>query len=169
VELTRFNPELVHPTVFIAEGAVVVGDVVLEEDCSVWFNAVLRGDVERLTIRRQTNIQDGCILHTSHEYPVLIDEGVTVGHGAVVHGATIGRNTLIGIRAILLDGVTVGDDCIVAAGSLLTAHREYPSGHLIMGAPATVARRLKPEEIAQNRRTAQAYVSRARMYSISRQ
>ena len=98
-----FRPELVHPTVFIAPGAIVVGEVYLAEGVNIWFNAVLRGDVESLTLSADVNIQDGCVLHTSHGYLLLLEEGVSVGHRAIVHGARVGRNTLIGMGALLLD------------------------------------------------------------------
>lgn len=159
-----FRPELAHPTVFIAPGAVVVGEVYLAEDVNIWFNAVLRGDVEALTVGVGVNIQDGCVLHTSHGYPLTLAEGVSVGHRAIVHGATVGRNSLIGMGALLLDGVAVGADCIVAAGALLPGGKIYPAGSLIMGSPARVVRPLTEAEIAHNRETAAGYIQRARRY-----
>lgn len=159
-----FRGELIDPTVFIADGAIVVGAVHLAAQCSVWFNAVLRGDVEALTIGERSNIQDGCLLHTSHGFPLIIGAGVTVGHGAVIHGAQIGDNTLIGMRALLLDGVVVGADCLVAAGALLTPGKHFPPGSLIMGSPARVVRALTAEEIAQQRDSAQHYVELAAKY-----
>ncbi|MDX9955694.1 MAG: gamma carbonic anhydrase family protein [Anaerolineae bacterium] len=159
-----FRPELVHPTVFIASGAVVVGEVYLAEGVNIWFNAVLRGDVESLTLEANVNIQDGCVLHTSYGYPLLLEEGVSVGHRAIVHGARVGRNTLIGMGALLLDGVEVCADCIVAAGALLPRGKSYPTGSLIMGSPARVVRALTEEEIQHNREVAAAYVRRAQHY-----
>lgn len=159
-----FRPELVHPTVFIAPGAIVVGEVYLAEGVNIWFNAVLRGDVESLTLGANVNIQDGCVLHTSHGYPLLLEEGVSVGHRAIVHGARVGRNTLIGMGALLLDGVEVGADCIVAASALLPGGKLYPAGSLIMGSPARVVRALTEDEIQHNREVAAAYVRRAQRY-----
>lgn len=150
----HFRPELMHPTVFIAPGAIVVGEVYLAEGVNIWFNAVLRGDVESLTLGANVNIQDGCVLHTSHGYLLLLEEGVSVGHGAIVHGARVGRNTLIGMGALLLDGVEVGADCIVAASALLPGGKLYPAGSLIMGSPARVVRALTEDEIQHNREVA---------------
>lgn len=159
-----FRPELVHPTVFIAPGAIVVGEVYLAEGVNIWFNAVLRGDVESLTLSADVNIQDGCVLHTSHGYPLLLEEGVSVGHRAIIHGARVGRNTLIGMGALLLDGVEVGAGCIVAAGALLPGGKLYPAGSLIMGSPARVVRALTEDEIQHNREVAASYVQCAQRY-----
>ncbi len=159
-----FRPELAHPTVFIAPGAIVVGEVYLARNVNIWFNAVLRGDVEALALGADVNVQDGCILHTSRGYPLVLEEGVSVGHRAVVHGAQVGRNTLIGMGALLLDGAKVGADCMVAAGSLLPGEKSYPVGSLIMGSPARVIRSLTEAEIAHNREIAAAYIQRARLY-----
>lgn len=161
---TKFRSELVHPTVFIAPGAVVVGDVTLAEAVSVWFNATLRGDTTPIRVGLGTNIQEGCILHADPGFPTIIGAGVTVGHGAVVHGAKIGDNTLIGIRSVLLNGVVVGENCIVGACALLTEGKEYPAGSLILGVPAQVMRSLTPEEIERNRAAARGYVEKARAF-----
>ncbi len=161
---TTFRPELVHTTVFIAQGVIIVGDVTLAEEASVWFNSTLRGDTTPLTIGPRTNIQEGCILHADPGFPAILGAGVTVGHGAVVHGAKIGDNTLIGIRAVLLNGVVVGENCIVGAGALLTEGKEFPPGSLILGTPAQVKRPLTPAEIERNRLTAATYVQRARAF-----
>ncbi len=152
----------INPTAFVVADATVVGDVRLAAETSVWHHAVLRGDVEPLTIGPRTNIQDGSILHTSRGFPLALAEGVTVGHGAVIHGARVGANTLVGIRAVLLDGVVVGEDCLVAAGALLAPGKHFPPGSLIMGVPARVVRPLTPDEIAHNREAARRYVERAR-------
>jgi carbonic anhydrase/acetyltransferase-like protein (isoleucine patch superfamily) len=161
---TRFRPEQVHASVFVAQGAVIVGDVHLDEKASVWFGAVLRGDTEPIRIGAGTNIQDGAILHVDPGFPLSVGRDVTVGHGAVIHGAQVGDNTLIGIRSVLLNGVVVGENCIVGACSLLTQGKVFPPGMLIMGTPAKVVRPLTPEEIAQNRISAQTYVSRAQSF-----
>jgi carbonic anhydrase/acetyltransferase-like protein (isoleucine patch superfamily)/Uma2 family endonuclease len=162
---TKFHPEQIHPSVFIAAGAVVVGDVTLGEQASVWFNATLRGDVEAITVGPRSNIQEGCILHADPGYPTVIGAGVTVGHGAVVHGARVGDNCIVGIRAVLLNGSVVGENSIVGACALLTEGKVYPPNSLILGMPARVVRDLTPEEIATNRSSAARYVERAAAFS----
>ncbi len=161
---TQFRAEQIHPTAFIAQGAVIVGDVTIGEECSVWFNATLRGDSMPLTIGPRTNIQEGCIFHADPGFPAIIGAGVTVGHGAIVHGAQVGDNALIGIRSVLLNGVVVGENCIVGACALLTQGKEFPPGSLIMGAPAKVIRPLTPAEIERNRHAAEEYVKRSRAF-----
>jgi carbonic anhydrase/acetyltransferase-like protein (isoleucine patch superfamily) len=161
---TQFRPEQVHPTAFIAPGAIVVGDVTLGEETSVWFNATLRGDTTPVTIGPRSNIQEGCIFHADPGFPAIIGAGVTVGHGAVVHGAQVGDNSLIGMRSVLLNGVVVGENCIIGACALLTEDKKFPAGTLIMGAPAKAVRELTPEEIERNRRAAAEYVKRSRAF-----
>ncbi|GAB4443601.1 MAG: gamma carbonic anhydrase family protein [Anaerolineae bacterium] len=161
---TQFRPEQIHPTAFIAPGVVIVGDVTLGEESSVWFNATLRGDTAPLTIGPRTNIQEGCIFHADPGFPVIVGAGATIGHGAVIHGAQVGDNTLIGIRSVLLNGVVVGENCIVGACALLTQGKVFPPGSLIMGAPAKVIRELTPAEIEGNRRSAEEYVKRSRAF-----
>ena len=161
--MTEKPPKLpaIHPTAFIAPGAVVTGDVRLGEGSSVWFNATLRGDIEPLIIGPRTNVQDGCVFHTSRGFPVRLEAGVTVGHAAVIHGATVGANTLVGIGAILLNGVEVGENCLVAAGSVLTEGNRFPPGALLLRTSAPVARPPRRAEIQENRRAAARYVRRA--------
>ncbi|HLV36894.1 MAG TPA: gamma carbonic anhydrase family protein [Spirillospora sp.] len=161
---TRFRPEQVHPSVFVASGAVIVGDVTLAEDSSVWFNAVLRGDTEAVRVGAGTNIQDGAILHADPGYPTVIGTGCTVGHRAIVHGARVGDNTLVGMGAILLNGVEVGENCIIGAGALLTQGKVFEPGSLILGSPARVIRALTPAEIAANRASAADYTRKARAF-----
>ena len=162
---TLFHPEQVHPSAFIAPGAVVVGDVTLSAQASVWFHASLRGDVEAITVGPRTNIQEGCILHADPGYPTVIGADVTVGHGAVVHGARVGDNCIVGICAVLLNGSVVGENSIVGAGALLTEGKVYPPNSLILGMPARVVRELTPEEVAANRASAARYVARAAAFS----
>jgi carbonic anhydrase/acetyltransferase-like protein (isoleucine patch superfamily) len=161
---THPRPNQIHPSVFVAQGAVIVGDVTLAEDASVWFNAVLRGDTEKLVIGAGCNIQDGAILHADPGFPTLIDAGCTIGHRAIIHGARISANVLIGMGAILLNGVEVGADSIVGAGALLTQGKIFPPQSLILGSPAKVVRELTPEEIAANRTSAQEYIQKARAF-----
>lgn len=161
---TMFRPHQVHPGAWIAPGAVVVGDVTLHEGASVWFMAVLRGDTEALTVGPGSNIQDGAVLHADPGFPLLLGAGVTVGHRAVVHGARVGDNTLVGMGAILLNGAQVGADCIIGAGALLTGGQQFPPGMLILGSPARVVRPLRPEEVESNRSSAAGYVEKARAF-----
>ena len=160
----EFHPELLHPSVFVGQGAVIVGQVSLGEACGVWFNATLRGDTTPVQIGPRTNIQESAVLHADPGFPAIVGEGVTIGHGAVVHGAKVGDNSLIGIRAVLLNGVVVGQDCVVGANSLLTPGKKVPDGELILGSPAKVVRELSPEEIEANRKTARGYVEKARAF-----
>ncbi len=156
-----FRPDQVAATAFIAPGAAVVGDVTLGENASVWFAAVLRGDTEPIRVGARTNIQDGSVLHADPGFPCTLGEGVTVGHRAIVHGAVIEDNVLIGMGAIVLNGAHIGRDSIIAAGAVVTQGAEIPPGSLVMGMPAKVKRPLKPEEIEANRLAAQHYVENA--------
>ena len=161
---TAFRPHQIHSSVWLAPGAIVVGDVTLAEDCGVWFNASLRGDTEAILIGPRTNIQEGAIFHADPGFPVVVGADVTVGHGAIVHGARIGDQTTIGMRATLLNGSVIGSHSLVGAGSLVTEGKSFPSGVLIVGSPARVVRDLTPEEIERNLRAATIYVQRARAF-----
>lgn len=149
--------------VVILPGAMVVGDVTFGPGCSVWFNAVLRGDGEPITIGAGTNIQDGSILH-SDVFPTTLGEYVTVGHGAIVHGCTVGDNTLIGMGATLLNGAKIGKNCIVGAGALVTGKLDAPDGSMVLGSPAKVVRPLTPEELAGLRSSAEHYIELREAY-----
>ncbi|MGI9289704.1 MAG: gamma carbonic anhydrase family protein [Gammaproteobacteria bacterium] len=150
--------------VFVAPSADVIGDVVLETGSSIWFNAVLRGDIETITIGKGSNIQDGTVCHTDPNNPCTVGDGVTVGHMAMLHGCTIGDGSLIGIGATLLNGSSVGKNCIVGAHSLITAGKKFPDNVVIMGAPAKVVREVTPEDIESLKANADRYVQRARRY-----
>lgn len=147
--------------VYIARGAVVVGDVTLGEGSSVWYNAVLRGDINRIEVGRQTNIQDNVVIHLSTDLPVLIGNRVTIGHSAVVHACTIQDETLIGIGAVVLDGAEIGRQCLVGARALVTPRTKIPDGSLVLGAPAKVVRRLNEEEKTYLRKATDHYVQNA--------
>ena len=156
---------IVDATAFVVDSAVVIGDVVLAADVSLWFNAVVRGDVERIRIGPGTNVQDNATVHVTHDrWPTLVGEGVTVGHAAVLHGCTIGDHALIGIGAIVLDGVVVGEECLVGAGALVTPGTRLPPRSLVLGSPARAIRELNAGEIEQLHRSAANYVERARRY-----
>jgi carbonic anhydrase/acetyltransferase-like protein (isoleucine patch superfamily) len=148
----------VGKTSWISPQAVLMGDVRLGEDCSVWPGAVLRADENTIRIGDQTNIQDGAILHVSGKNPLLIGSRVTVAHGAVVHACTVGDGCLVGIRSVLLDGVVVGENCLIGAGALLTHGMLVPSGSLVTGMPAKVVRPLNEEEYRLLRQSAESYV-----------
>ena len=143
--------------VLICDGAKVSGDVTLGRGVSVWYNAVLRGDDGAITVGEDTNIQDCAVLHEE----TRVGAGCTIGHGAIVHGCTVGDNVLIGMGAVVLNGAVIGDDCVVGAGALVTGKMNAPAGSMILGSPAKVVRSLTEEEIASNRRSAQGYLETA--------
>lgn len=161
---STFQPQKTHPSAFIAPGAIVIGDVTLSADASVWFNAVLRGDSEALRIGAGSNIQDGAIAHADPDLPLVIGAGVSVGHRAIVHGAHIGAGSLIGMGAIVMNGARIGPSCLVGAGALVTEGKVFPERSLILGAPARLTRQVTEAEIAMMRRTAAEYVEKARAF-----
>jgi carbonic anhydrase/acetyltransferase-like protein (isoleucine patch superfamily) len=155
----------VDPAAWIADSAVVVGDVVIGPEASLWFHAVVRGDVERVRIGARTNIQDNATVHVTRDrWPTILGDGVTVGHNAVVHGCTVGDHCLIGIGAIVLDGAVLERECLVGAGAVVTPGTHVPAGSLVLGQPARVVRPLRPEEIAQLHASAAGYVERLALY-----
>ncbi|HEY4613365.1 MAG TPA: gamma carbonic anhydrase family protein [Bacteroidota bacterium] len=155
----------IHESVHVADGAQIIGDVEIGEGSSVWFNAVIRGDVNYIRIGSRTNIQDNCTLHVTHQkYPLVIGSNVTVGHGAIVHGATVGDHCLIGMGAMILDDSKVGPYALVAAGSLVLEHFVVPEGTLVAGVPAKVRRALTEEERKGLDQAAQNYIHYVQMY-----
>lgn len=160
----RDTEPIIHESVFVAPGAVVVGDVELEEDSSVWYHVTIRGDRAPIHVGRGSNIQDNCVVHVGDGFPVRIGENVTVGHSAVVHGTTIGNNCLIGMGAILMNGSRIGDNCIIGAGSLVPQGREIPAGSLVMGSPARVIRPATDEELERAWANTRLYVEEAARY-----
>ncbi len=138
-------------------GAVVVGDVKLGEDCSIWYNAVLRADEAPIVIGDGSNVQDNAVLHVSEGHPLTVGRDVTVGHGAILHSCSVGDNTLIGMGAIVLDDAVIGRNCIIAAGALVTGRTVIPDGSMVMGSPAKVKRELTGEEIAGIAENARVY------------
>ena len=137
----------IDETAFIAEGARIIKDVVLEKNSSVWFNSVLRGDGGQIIVGENSNIQDGCVVHAEEDEPVILGKNVTVGHMALLHGCRIGENSLIGMGSIVMNGAVVGKDCIIGAGSLVTFGTVIPDGSLAFGRPAKVMRKLSEQEI----------------------
>jgi len=164
---TTFQPQKVHPSAFVAAGAIVIGDVTLGAGVSVWFNAVLRGDSESLTVGAGSNIQDGAVCHADPDLPLVIGTGVTIGHRAIAHGAHIGDHSLIGMGAIVMNGARIGAHCLVGAGALVTGGKAFPARSLIMGSPARLVRSVTDQEIAMMRRTAAEYVEKGRAFRAS--
>ena len=147
-------------SVLLAEGARVSGDVTLGHEVNIWYNAVLRGDDGAIVVGDETNIQDCAVLHEE----TTVGRGCTIGHGAIVHGCTVGDNTLVGMGAIILNGARIGSNCIVGAGALVTGKMDAPDGMMILGSPAKVVRPLTEAEIESNRASAQGYLEAARRY-----
>lgn len=135
---------IVHPDAFIAETAVLIGDVEIGKDSSVWYGAVLRGDINSIKIGERTNIQDNCVIHIDIDKPTVIGDDVTVGHGAILHGCTIGNAVLIGMGAVVLDGAQIGDGCVIAAGAVVKERANIPPRTLVAGIPAKPKRELDP-------------------------
>ena len=155
----------IHETAFIADDAIVIGDVEIGEQSSVWFGSILRGDVNFIRVGKRANIQDGSIIHvSSRTHPTIIEDQVTLGHRVTLHGCHIETGCLIGIGAIILDGVRVGRDCLVAAGSLITPNTQISPRSLVMGSPARVKRELSDEEVKDLKRFWQNYVSLGAIY-----
>lgn len=149
---------------FVAESAAVIGQVEAGADVSIWFNAVVRGDNELIRLGARVNIQDGAVLHNDPGFPLSLDEGVSVGHLAVLHGCSVGANTLVGMKSVILNGAVIGPDCLIGAGSMVTGNKVIPERSLVMGTPARVVRTLTDAEVAELRRVTESYVQRARRY-----
>ncbi|MCZ4260249.1 carbonic anhydrase/acetyltransferase-like protein (isoleucine patch superfamily) [Limimaricola soesokkakensis] len=149
-------PEI-DATAWVAPGAHVIGRVTLAPGSSVWFGTTIRGDNERITLGENTNVQENCVLHTDMGFPLEIGAGVTVGHKAMLHGCTIGENSLIGMGATVLNGAKIGRDCLIGAGALITEGKEIPDGSLVMGAPGKVIRQLDADAIEKLRQSALNY------------
>lgn len=147
----------IHPSAFVAPGAVVRGEVHLAENSSVFYNAVLRGDRAPISIGEGTNIQDNCVVHVEYDLPLTVGKNVTVGHGAILHGCTVGDETLIGMGAIVLNGAQIGKSCLIGAGALVTQNAVIPDGCMAVGSPARVKRPLTPEEMDGLRQSAADY------------
>lgn len=149
---------------YIAASADVMGEVILEKDASIWYQAVVRADHDIIRIGTGTNIQDGCVLHADEGYPVSIGEYVTVGHNAIIHGCEIGDHSLIGMGAIILNGAKIGKNCMVAAGSLVTQGMVIPDGMVVMGSPAKMKREITVEEIRTNSKNTMDYIGFAKKH-----
>jgi carbonic anhydrase/acetyltransferase-like protein (isoleucine patch superfamily) len=160
------NPDIEPSNLcYVADTAVVIGKVRIRAGASIWFGAVLRGDNEWIEIGERTNIQDNCTLHTDPGFPLTIGSGCTVGHNAILHGCSIGKNTLIGMGAILLNGASIGDNCVVGAGALVREQMVVADSSLVVGMPARKIRDVDEKTIKLNERTAEIYFNRWQMYA----
>ena len=166
-QLEDMAPE-VPASAWVAETAVVVGNVSLGDNVGIWYGAVLRGDNDRITVGANSNVQDGSVLHTDHGLALTIGANVTVGHQVTLHGCTIGDGSLIGLQSVVLNGAKIGRNCLVGAGSLVTEGKEFPDGVLIVGRPAKVVRELTPEQIANLQLSADHYVQQAQRHATQR-
>lgn len=149
---------------WVADNATVVGAVTIGDNVSIWFNAVLRGDNEPITIGDGSNIQDGCVLHTDPGFPLTVGSDVTVGHLVMLHGCTIGRGSLIGIGAIVLNGAKIGEECLIGAGALVPEGKEIPPRSVVMGTPGKIVRDVSPNELARLQGSAINYAMRWPVY-----
>jgi carbonic anhydrase/acetyltransferase-like protein (isoleucine patch superfamily) len=149
---------------WIAENAVVIGNVVLENNANIWFNCVVRADNDVVTIGENSQLQDGCVLHVDPGHPITIGRNVSVGHMAMLHGCTIGDGSLIGIKSVILNDAVIGKNCLIGANSLIPEGKEIPDGSLVMGSPGKVVRQLSEEEIRRINRIADNYAARAKRY-----
>ena len=154
----------IDPAAWVADGASVIGSVRLEAGSSVWFGCVLRGDNDDIVVGENSNVQDGSVLHTDPGIKLTIGKGCTIGHQVMLHGCTIGDNTLIGIQSVVLNRAVIGRNCLVAAGSLVTEGKQFPDGVMLMGSPAKVVRELSPAEIQMLGQLSKIYVQNAQRY-----
>lgn len=162
-ELDGVAPDMAA-SAWVADSAQVMGRVKLAEEASVWFGAVIRGDTESISIGRGSNIQDLSVIHADEGKPVVVGDHVTVGHQVMLHGCTIGDESLIGIGAVVLNGAKIGRNCLVGAGALVTEGKEFPDGSMIIGSPAKAVRQLTPEQMEGLRGSARHYVENARRF-----
>ncbi|MCG8417557.1 MAG: gamma carbonic anhydrase family protein [Proteobacteria bacterium] len=154
----------INGTCFVADSAVLIGSIVLENDASVWFNAVLRGDSDIITVGAESNIQDGAVLHTDAGIRLTLGRGVTVGHTAMLHGCEVGDYSLIGIGSIILNRARIGKHCIIGANALVTEEKTIPDGSLVMGTPGRVVRPITESDMAALKRSARIYMDKSRRY-----
>jgi carbonic anhydrase/acetyltransferase-like protein (isoleucine patch superfamily) len=159
------HPEKIDPRAFIAPGVIVIGDVIIEAQASLWFGVIVRGDTESIVIGQKTNVQDGCILHVKQGKPCILGRGVTLGHSAIIHGATVEDDVLIGIRATVLNGARIGRGSVVAAGAVIAPGTVIPPRSMVMGIPGKVVRPTGDAEEAMIRNTAEHYCAYARAYA----
>jgi carbonic anhydrase/acetyltransferase-like protein (isoleucine patch superfamily) len=152
---------------WVADNATVVGKVRIAEDASIWFNTVIRGDNEQITIGRGSNVQDGCVLHADPGFPLTIEEGCTVGHMVMLHGCLIRRNSLIGIGSIILNGAEIGEECLIGAHSLIPEGKKIPPRSVVMGSPGKIVREMTDKDFERNRGAAASYQRNWRRFSAA--
>ena len=157
--------KIIDNSVFIADGAKIIGDVEIGKNSSVWFNAVIRADSDKVKIGENSNVQDNSVIHTSEGFGVQIGDNVTIGHGAIIHGCTVKDNVMIGMGAIVLNGAVIEENSIIGAGALITQGKVIPSGSLAFGNPCKIVRQLTDEEISSISRNAKSYVKEAEKYN----
>lgn len=162
-QLGDVAPEI-DPSAYITDTANIIGKVKIEAFASVWFDVTIRGDNELITVSENSNVQEGCILHTDPGFPLVIGKNVTVGHQAMLHGCTIGEGSLVGIQAVILNGAKIGKNCLVGAGALVTEGKEFPDNSLIIGSPAKAVRTLNEEDILRMHGNTQNYVHRGQSF-----
>ena len=163
---SRYHPThvVLDPTTFVAPGATLVGAVSVGARASIWFQATVRGDMAPITIAEETNVQDHCVVHVDHDAPARIGARVTLGHGAIVHGATLEDEVLVAMNAVVLSGCHVGRRSLIGAGAVVPEETRIPEGSLVLGVPARVVRPLRPDEIERVLRNARSYVDLAAAY-----
>ncbi len=164
IDKIRFRPEQIHQSVFIAPGAIVLGDVTIGADSSVWYNAVIRGDSDAIQIGMQTNVQDLCLLHADAGFPCVIGNRVTVGHAAIVHGATVEDDVLVGMKAVIMNGARIGTGSIIAVGALITEGTVIPPRSVVMGSPGKIRRQAEPSDGELICHAADHYVEYAKLF-----
>lgn len=164
--MTRYLAQVpdIHPSAWVAPGASLIGHVTLEEEASVWYQTVLRGDINRIHIGPRSNIQDGSVIHLENDIPTIVGELVTVGHKALLHACTIEDEVLVGMGAIILDGAEIGARSIIGAGAVVTKGKKIPPGSLVLGTPGKVVRQLDLQEQSEIRHWAEKYVALSRYY-----
>ena len=150
---------------WVAPNAVLLGNVRIEEDASVWFGAVLRGDNELITVGARSNVQDGCVLHTDPGFPLTIGPDCTVGHMVMLHGCTIGRGSLIGIGSIILNGAKIGEECLIGANTLISEGKEIPARSMVLGSPGKIVRQLSDDDVKRMQGGAVRYVQNWKRYA----
>lgn len=156
----------IDPSVYIAKGAVVLGNVSIAKDCSIWYHAAIRTIDAPISIGAGSNVQDNAVIHVDANHPVSIGSHVTIGHGAIIHGCTIDDNSLIGMGAILLNGAKIGKNCIIGAGTLIPQNKVIPDNSLVIGSPGKVIRQVTPEEIRKNTQNAEHYIEERLTFAV---
>ena len=157
----------IDPSAYITESANIIGKARIEANVSIWFEVTIRGDNELITVSENSNVQEGCVLHTDPGYPLTIGKNVTVGHHAMLHGCIIGEGSLVGIQAVILNGAKIGKNCLVGAGALVTEGKEFPDNSLIIGTPAKIVRTLSEEDIEGMKKNTANYVKRGQLFKTN--